>query len=112
MKTPSLCVVLALLSTTRFAMAQQGAPSLMDVAAAASFSVPRLIRFSRLAQDTNGKPLTGTIGLTFSLYKDEQGSAPLWMETQNVHPDASGHLFRAIGVDSTRRSSCGLVYIW
>jgi hypothetical protein len=41
--------------------------------------------------------LTGTIGLTFSLYKDEQGSAPLWLETQNVHPDASGRYSVQLG---------------
>jgi hypothetical protein len=34
----------------------------------------------------NNKPLTGTVGVTFSLYQESQGGAPLWVETQNVHP--------------------------
>jgi hypothetical protein len=56
-----------------------------------------LIRFSGVAKDANRKPLTGTIGITFLLYKDEQGSAPLWMETQNVQPDANGHYSVQLG---------------
>jgi hypothetical protein len=35
------------------------------------------------------KPLTGITGITFLLYKDQDGGAPLWMETQNVQPDSS-----------------------
>jgi hypothetical protein len=26
--------------------------------------------------------------VTFSLYKDSEGGAPLWMETQNIQPDS------------------------
>lgn len=97
MKTRLVCVVLAILSTMRFAVAQQGAFSVTDAAVTGSFSVPRVIRFSGVAKDTNGKPLTGTIGITFLLYKDEQGSAPLWMETQNVQPDVNGHCSVQLG---------------
>jgi hypothetical protein len=39
----------------------------------------------------SSKPLAGTVGVTFSLYKEEQGGAPLWVETQNVQPDNHGH---------------------
>jgi hypothetical protein len=96
MKTRVVCVVLAILSTMRFAVGQQAATSATVPAVSAS-SVPRLIRFSGVAKDANGKPLTGTIGITFLLYKDEQGSVPLWMETQNVQPDANGHYSVQLG---------------
>ena len=57
--------------------------------------VPQLVKFSGVLLDGTGKPLTGIVGVTFSLYKDQQGGAPLWMETQNVQPDNTGHLFTA-----------------
>jgi hypothetical protein len=66
--------------------------------------VPSLINFSGTLTDPNGKPLTGTVGVTFYLYKDEQGGSPLWLETQNVQPDRTGHFTVMLG--STR--SAGL----
>jgi hypothetical protein len=53
--------------------------------------VPMLVNFVGVLTDTNGKPLTGITGVTFSLYADPQGGAPLWLETQNVQPDKLGH---------------------
>ncbi|HET7206641.1 MAG TPA: hypothetical protein VFI95_08680, partial [Terriglobales bacterium] len=47
-------------------------------------SVPALMHFSGVLSDLAGKPVTGVAGVTFSLYKDQLGGAPLWMETQNV----------------------------
>jgi trimeric autotransporter adhesin len=62
-----------------------------------STQVPRLIKFSGLAQDETKKPLSGVVGITFSLYKDQQGGSPLWVETQNVQVDASGHYTAMLG---------------
>jgi len=59
--------------------------------------VPPLVNFSGVLTDVNGKPLTGTIGVTFSLYKDQQGGAPLWLETQNAKPNATGHYTVMLG---------------
>jgi hypothetical protein len=59
--------------------------------------VPTLVNFSGVLTAANGKPLTGTVGATFSLYKDQQGGAPLWLETQNVQPDKSGHYSVMLG---------------
>ncbi len=59
--------------------------------------VPTLVKFSGSLTDINSKPLSGTVGVTFLLYKDEQGGAPLWMETQNVTPDKSGHYTAVLG---------------
>jgi hypothetical protein len=63
----------------------------------ASGQVPRLIKFSGVAKDETGKAMKGVTGITFSLYKDEQGGAPLWMETQNVQPDSGGHYTVLLG---------------
>lgn len=43
--------------------------------------VPRLIQFSGALRDRLGNPLTGVQGVTFALYEDAPGSAPLWLET-------------------------------
>jgi hypothetical protein len=74
---------LALVST--FAGAQQAEM------AASSVVVPRLVNFSGKAGDVGGKIMTGTVGVTFALYKDQEGGSPLWLETQNVQADAKGN---------------------
>ena len=82
-----LCTVIC---TTQ---AQTAAPN----ASLASTQVPRLIKFSGLAQDETHKPVSGVVGITFSLYKDQEGGSPLWMETQNVQADATGHYTAMLG---------------
>jgi hypothetical protein len=59
--------------------------------------VPHLVRFGGVLTDLSGKPLTGTVGVTFSLYTDQQAGVPLWLETQNVVPDRSGHYSVQLG---------------
>lgn len=60
-------------------------------------TVPRFIHFSGVARDLNGKVLTGTVGITFALYAEQTGEAALWMETQNVQADISGHYSVLLG---------------
>jgi hypothetical protein len=60
--------------------------------------VPTLVKYRGTLTDLIGKLLSGTVGVTFLLYKDEQGGAPLWRETQNVTPDKSGHYTVALGI--------------
>lgn len=60
-------------------------------------TVPRLIRYAGVARDENGKALTGMTGITFSLYAEQGGGAALWMETQNVQADSSGHYSVLLG---------------
>ena len=57
---------------------------------ATSAVVPRLVSFSGRALDTQGKPILGVAGISFAVYKEQYQGSPLWMETQNVHPDARG----------------------
>ncbi|HET6175647.1 MAG TPA: hypothetical protein VFE61_01865 [Candidatus Sulfotelmatobacter sp.] len=71
-----------------------------SASAASNATVPTLVNFSGTLTDASGKPLTGVVGVTFSLYKDDQISSPLWIETQNVQPDRLGRYTVALG--STR----------
>jgi hypothetical protein len=59
--------------------------------------VPPLVKFSGVLTDVNSKPLTGPVGVTFSLYKESEGGAALWTETQNVAPDKTGHYTVMLG---------------
>ena len=94
MKLRTLYVVVtlasALVCTT---VAQTAAPN----SSPASTQVPRLIRFSGVALDETHNPTTGVLGITFSLYQDQQGGSPLWVETQNVQADANGHYTALLG---------------
>jgi hypothetical protein len=64
---------------------------------AASGIVPPVVKFGGVLTDVNNKPLTGAVGVTFSLYKDQEGGAPLWIETQNVTLDKVGHYTVSLG---------------
>ena len=59
--------------------------------------VPRLVNFSGRAADRQGRPIQGITGVTFAIYKDEEGGAPLWTETQNVQADAKGNYSVQLG---------------
>jgi hypothetical protein len=60
-------------------------------------ALPRLVRFNGTAKDSNGSPLAGVFGITFALYAEQNGGAPLWMETQNIQADANGHYTVLLG---------------
>ena len=61
-------------------------------------SVPRLVQFNGTVQQAAGRPVAG---ITFALYKDQEGGAPIWMETQNVALDEGGRYTVLLG--STKR---------
>jgi hypothetical protein len=48
-------------------------------------------------KDLNATPLTGVVGITFALYSEQTGGAPLWLETQNVTADTTGHYVALLG---------------
>jgi hypothetical protein len=60
-------------------------------------AVPHFIEFRGVLHDDEGKPLPEVVGITFALYRDQSGDAPLWIETQNVNPDANGHYTVSLG---------------
>src|SRR5271154_6031024 len=71
-----------------FLNAQQPVPSAV---------VPRLVNFSGKALDEQGKPISGTAASTFAIYKDQEGGAALWMETQNIIVDKAGRYSAQLG---------------
>jgi hypothetical protein len=88
-------VVLVLLCACVLSQAQQ------VVATNTNVVVPPLVKFGGTLTDVNGKPLSGIVGVTFALYKDQQGGAPLWLETQNVTADKNGHYSIMLGSTSS-----------
>ena len=89
-----LCLIAVSCSLPMVSKAQQPAGA---VPATSASIVPQLINYSGRLIDLNGKPLERVAGVTFSLYQDSQGGAPLWVETQNVQPDANGHYTVTLG---------------
>ncbi len=69
---------------------------------AANGIVPPVVKFGGVLTDVNSKPMTGTVGVTFSLYKESQGGAALWVETQNVALDKTGHYAVMLGSTSSQ----------
>ncbi|MGO9086047.1 MAG: tail fiber domain-containing protein [Terriglobales bacterium] len=60
-------------------------------------ALPRLVRFGGAVKDLNGTALTGVVGVTFALYSEPTGGAPLWLETQNVQADRNGRYTVLLG---------------
>jgi len=60
-------------------------------------SVLRLMKFSGLLRDRAGNLRTGAVGLTFALYKDQQGGSPLWLEVHNAQLDEQGRYTVLLG---------------
>jgi hypothetical protein len=67
----------------------QSASSLAPSASTAV--VPQLIKFSGRLVDEQERLMTGPVGVTFALYAEQTGGASLWIETQNLTPDANGN---------------------
>jgi len=61
-------------------------------------AVPNLIRFGGTLKDAQGAPLASpTVGLTFAIYKQQDGGAAVWMETQSVATDGGGNYSALLG---------------
>jgi hypothetical protein len=87
------CVVVGLLSLVLSLVQLTLAQTPTQTASA----LPRLVRFTGIAKDLNGNPLTGMVGITFALYSEQNGGAALWLETQNVTADSNGHYTVLLG---------------
>jgi len=102
------CALLAVLMlmfarASRAAAAPQATsegPAPSEVETGSDSVVPRLIQFSGIARDAEGKPLTGSLELTFSLYQFQEGGSALWGETQTVQFDSQGHYTVFLGAAS------------
>jgi trimeric autotransporter adhesin len=63
----------------------------------ATVTVPRMVQYSGVLK-INQSTLAGRVaGVTFALYKEQEGGAPLWIETQNVTLDARGNYTVSLG---------------
>src|SRR5215472_13507824 len=60
-------------------------------------ALPRLLKFSGVLTDLAGKPLSGEIEVTFTLYKQEADEEPMWTETQRVQADERGGYTALLG---------------
>jgi hypothetical protein len=68
---------------------------------APSISVPRYINYHGVVSNGSGQPSSGIAGVTFAIYKDQQGGTPLWIENQNVLLDAQGLFTVLLGATTT-----------
>jgi hypothetical protein len=72
-------------------------PMMAQQSVGADSLVPATVKFAGTLNGVDGKPLIGTVGVTFLLYKEQSGGAPLWMETQNVQADKTGRYSVMLG---------------
>ncbi len=61
-------------------------------------TVPNLIRYGgTLIQRGSAADSSKVAGVTFAIYKQQEGGAPVWLETQNVTLDAGGRYSVLLG---------------
>ena len=85
-------VLLTLIGAFSFAQSQTS-----NTTSTKTSVVPSLVKFSGTARDLNSNPIAGVVGMTFALYQNQQGGAPLWLETQSVATDKSGRYTVSLG---------------
>jgi hypothetical protein len=69
-------------------------------AASAPTSIPALVPYTGTALAADGKPLAGETYVTFRIFKDERGGAPLWTEGQITLVDSAGRYKVQMGAAS------------
>ena len=82
----TLCLFFAMISRAQQTVSANGQPN----SSVAQTAVPHVFKFSGVVLDTAGKPQTGQVAITFSLYEEEEGGSRLWSEIQNVTLDDQG----------------------
>ena len=88
----SLATVVSTLLLTSIAFAQQPVTT----------TVPNLIRYAGSLNDTQGGVASSSAtGVTFAIYRQQDGGAPIWMETQNVTADVNGQYSALLGCTTT-----------
>ena len=84
----TMCLLL-LMATAILAQSTSGADT--------SQAVPQLVKFNGVLKDDLGHVRTGMVGVTFAVYKDQDGGSPLWLETQNIEADNQGNYSTLLG---------------
>ncbi len=90
------CSAAAQAQQVRLAASEPEGPQ-ASASAETQVSVLRLMKFSGVLGDRLGHPRTGVVGLTFTLYKDQQGGSPLWLEVHNAQLDEQGRYTALLG---------------
>src|SRR5579859_273872 len=95
-------VALLWMTSIRLLKAQDANPSPVSPAAAGPQAgtasvVPRLINFNGTIKNADGKPQSGEVTVTFSLYELQEGGDQLWSETQTVTADEQGRYTVVLG---------------
>jgi hypothetical protein len=85
----ALALSLAIRSQAQSTSSSQGRTALSGSQTVAA-SVPRVTNFSGVVKDAVGNAQSGLVGITFSLYEEQEGGSPLWSEVQNVQLDERG----------------------
>lgn len=99
MKRAIATLVLVWFGLAFAATGQQSAVSQAAVSAGTD-SVPHVIRYSGYAKDNHGNPLSGALSVTFSLFKDQLGGTPLWLEVQSLQVDSRGRYTVYLGANT------------
>jgi hypothetical protein len=89
---PFVGIVLTMVVVACAVAGAQSAPASNSAAIAAG--VPHVIKISGQLAGASG-----TVALTFSLYAQQTGGAPLWIETQNAQLDATGRYTVLLGAN-------------
>ena len=86
-------------TTIVLALATLLSVSICSAQQASTTAVPDLIRYSGTLKDAQGAALSSStaVGVTFAIYKQQDGGAAVWMETQNVTPDGNGQYSVVLG---------------
>jgi trimeric autotransporter adhesin len=63
-------------------------------------AVPPVVKISGSLKDSGGNAISGTVGITFGIYSQPTGGAPLWQETRNVQLDQKGGYSVLLGADA------------
>jgi hypothetical protein len=102
-------VALALLVTASWSVGQSNSPLAVQelisssniVPATFTVHVPLVIKFSGvLKPNVDPSPLPTTVQGTFTIFKDQEGGAPLWLEEQTIHLDRMGRYSAGLGSTS------------
>ena len=91
--TVRLAICLALICCVLQVSAQQSANSGI---------VPPVVKFGGVLTDVNGQATRRDHWRYLLTLPDQQGGAPLWVETQNISPDKSGHYTVTLGATTTQ----------
>jgi hypothetical protein len=86
-----VCVSVTLLACSACMRSDPSTPEKADI------DRTKILEYSDVLRDHDGKRITHVAGVLFSVYEQQEGGAPVWMEVQNVTPDGRGHFTAQVG---------------